>query len=893
MLSEKQTNRILAAIVFLISTIVYLKTVAPTTSFWDCGEFIACSYTLGVPHPPGAPLYILLGRLFSMIPFVEDIGLRVNIISSLTTSLTIMLLYLIIVRFIKIFRGTPKKSLDKIILFSSAFIGSLFFAFTDTLWFNAVEAEVYAISQFFTALVVWLILVWYEKADEPDADRYILLIAYSVGMAIGVHLLMILALPAIFLIVYFRKAKINLGTFIISSILFGLSFIAIYPGTVKWIPNLALHFSGWFFIFVAISVLTGIYYSVKRNRHIGAVAFSSFLLILVGTSLYFAIYIRSNLNPEIDENDPETLEQMVRYLNREQYGDWSYIDRRADLWEYQIKKMYLRYFGWQFIGQGQTLGSDRRIVENFSVHGLYGLPFLIGLIGMFYHFRKDWKNSSAILTLFIMTGIAIVLYLNQENPQPRERDYVYTGSYFAFAIWIGIGIYAILDWIKDFTKKNSAIQKLAIGTVLIAITVALPINTMAYHYHSHNRSGNYIAYDYSYNILQSCEPNSILFTNGDNDTFPLWFLQNVYDIRTDVRVVNLSLLNTDWYIRQLKSGKNKVPMTLSDSDIDRIAPWPWPKEGRQIKISVPAKTYQQDMAEVSKRKELTTTIEEAPEISFKVKPTLVGRAIRVQDIMVLNIIQANKFKRPIKFALTVSRDNMLNMQKYLRMDGLVFKLVTYPNERMSAIKLQENLINKFKYRGLNDSTIYFNQNIKGLIRNYHGAYFSLAQYYAQEEMYDKMSSVLDTLTTLIPENVIPMRDDLSYQMGLMYYRAGDKDKFRNRLNSILKKGKLKNEEKMRYATIFASIYKDLNKAERIVKNILEKDPEYMQAYYWLLSLDTDENMDLEGIDLLNRWLHNHPDDTVAKQKLLEFENLASAAPKVDSVKTEDKASEIK
>ncbi len=885
---EQKLNRIFAALVFLISTIVYLKTIAPTTSFWDCGEFITCAYTLGVPHPPGAPLYILIGRIFSMIPFVEDIGLRVNIISAIASGLTIMLLYLIIVRMIRMFRGNPKNNMDRIILFASGIIGSLFFAFTDTHWFNSVEAEVYAISQFITSAVFWLILVWYEKADSPKSDRYILFIAYCIGMAIGVHLLMILALPAVAMVIYFRKFEINGRTILLSIAAFIAVFVTIYPGTVKWIPNLALKFSGWFFVFIILAALSIIYYAIKENRRIMALASISFFLILLGMSLYTVIYIRSNLNPDIDENDPENLKQMVSYLNREQYGDWSYIDRRAPLWEYQIKKMYLRYFGWNFIGTGETLGPDRRIVENFSLRGLHGIPFIIGMIGLYYHFRRDWKHASAVMTLFLMTGLAIVLYLNQDDPQPRERDYVYTGSFFAFAIWVGIGVYAVLDKVREWTQKSPGMQLPLVIVWMLLLTIALPINTIAFNYESHDRSGNYVAYDYSYNILQSCEPNAILFTNGDNDTFPLWFLQYVYGIRTDVRVVNLSLLNTSWYIKQLKYHEPRVPITIKDSDIDRIAPWPWPKEGRVIKIQVPQNTYERDRNEAIKRKELMTEIEKAPEITTTVKPTLFGQAIRVQDIMVLNIIQANRFRKPITFALTVSRENMLNLDKYLRMDGLVFKLVTYPGQRMSPEKLHENLLTKFQYRGLNDSTVYFNENIKGLLRNYHGAFFSLAQYYAQEKKYDDMLAVIDTMYTLMPEHVIPMRPDLSYQFGMMYYKAGQPEKFRKRLDEHIAKSEMSNDDKLQYASIYASILKDNATAERLAEEIIDNDPSYMNAYYWLISFYAQEKMYDKGIELLNKWLMNHPNDKIATQQLQQFKRMQkseSADTEKDSLNT--------
>ena len=875
MKNDKQLNRILAAIVFIISTIVYLKTVAPTTSFWDCGEFIACSYILGVPHPPGAPLYILVGRIFSIIPFAEDIGLRVNIISSLASSITIMFLYLIIVRLITMFRGAPQNLYDRIFLYSSGVIGSLLLAFSDTFWFNAVEAEVYAISLLFTAIVFWLILVWYEKADDSNSDRYLLMIAYCIGLAIGVHLLSILALPTVGLIIYFRKFKLNPISFLIFAAVVGIAIFAIYPGLIKFIPIMALKFSAWIFVILILSLLVGIYFAVTSKVRIASLIIFSVTLITLAMSTYAVLYIRSNLDPAIDENDPETLEKMVSYLNREQYGDWGIIERRAPLWKYQIEKMYIRYFGWQFIGQGTSLGADRRIMENYSWKGLYMLPFIVGLIGMFYHFQKDWKHAFPVLTLFIITGIAIVIYLNQDDPQPRERDYVYGGSFFAFAIWIGAGVYAILEWVNNAVQNNLYLRNVALAITVICLLFVLPINSFAYNYHSHNRSGNYVAYDYSYNILQSCEPNAILFTNGDNDTFPLWFLQNVYNIRTDVRVVNLSLLNTSWYIYQLKNEEPRVPISLPDPTIENIQPVLLPKDRRLVRIKVPKEAYQRDMGDVLERKELITPDEEPPELSFELKPTLVGKAIRVQDIMVLNIIQANQFRRPIYFALTVSRENQLNMFKYLRMDGLVFKLVTYTGEQVSAINLQANLFDKFQFRGLNDDKLYFNENIKGLLRNYQGAFFSLAQSYARDKSYDKMTETFDKLTTVMPDSVIPMRDDLVYNMGFLYYQAGRKDEFKKRIDKLVEKGGGSNEDKIRYASIYSQLYDENEKAEAIAMKVIEDAPNYTQAYYWLLRFYSNSKQFDKGIKLLEDWLVRNPDDKTAKSQLEMFKQLAS------------------
>ena len=880
MQTDKRLNQILAFFVFLISTFVYLKTIAPTVSFWDCGEFITSAYILGVPHPPGAPFYLLVSRIFSMIPFAEDIALRVNVISALTSGLTIMFTYLIIVRLIIMFRGKIAEATDRIIVYGSGIIGSLSLAFSESFWFNSVEAEVYSISMFFTAFIIWLILVWYDKGDSPSGDKYILLIAYLVGLVIGVHLLSILVIPAIFLLVYFRKyGKFELQSFVIFSVVAGIIFAVIYPGIVKKLPNFFLFLSkkggATLTTVFAIAFIGLLFYGIKtavedKKRYL-FLTLACTLLILMGVSTYSAIYIRSNLNPKLDENDPENMANMVSYLNREQYGEWSIVKRRAPLWEYQIKKMYIRYFGWQFIGKGTTLDNDERIVETLSLNGLYMLPFLIGLLGMYYHFRKDWHHASFVMLLFLMTGLAIVIYLNQEDPQPRERDYVYVGSFMAFAFWIGIGASAIMDKIKELIPKAKPRLKLsAILAVGLVLLVASPINLLSFNYESHDRTGNYVAYDYSYNILQSCEPNAILFTNGDNDTFPLWFLQYVEGVRTDVRVVNLSLLNTHWYIKQLRDEEPIVPISLSDTQIDALQPMLWDKP-KPIRIKVPKDAYLRDLEDVKEIKQLDEELETVPSIIFKLKPTLYGKGIRVQDLMILNIIQTNQFRKPIYFALTVSQDNLINLNEYLRMDGLVYKLVTYKGQELSPPHLKNNLLNKFRYRNLNRKDVYFNENIKGLLRNYQGAFFNLARFYNKEKMYTDMVEVIDKLFSVMPDTVIPMRHELAFQFALMYKNAGETEKASTLLNRIIRRNDTTLDAKLQYTLYF---YRDdQKKAAEMAEKLHQQYPDYANNVYWLANYYMNQKQYEIGLTLVNSWLAKHPDDRTAIAFQQQFQRL--------------------
>lgn len=944
MVQEKFYHRGIAAALFLISFGIYLDTIAPTTSFWDCGEFITCSYILGVPHPPGAPFYLILGRIFSMLPLAADIGLRVNIISALTTAITVMLTYLIIVRLIVLWRGKVKSFEDRLILYASGVIGALAFAFSDSVWFNAVEAEVYAISLFFTAIIVWLVLVWHEKADDPGSDKYILLIAYSIGLAIGIHLLNILALPAIFLIFFFRKYSMPLRQFlyfILGAALFSgielilylqlknlwivtilplvafailifyrktlpeyfrlfvfallsiVTFIIIYPGIVKWLPNSILFIrniagitlTSFFFVISILALFIALYFSIRNRNRILLVTLMSFLLIIIGASTFTGVYIRSQLNPAIDENDPENLENLISYINREQYGDWSIVERRAPVWEYQIKKMYLRYLGWQFIGKGTITGADGFLAETISLNGLWGIPFLIGIMGMVHHFFKDYKRAFSILMLFILTGLAIVIYLNQTDPQPRERDYVFVASFFAFAIWIGTGIAGILESVSDSVQRKGRLKHSIQIFVALAFLLLIPIRMAAVNYESHNRSGNYIAYDYSYNLLQSCEQDGILFTNGDNDTFPLWFLQYVYNIRRDVRVVNLSLLNTHWYIKQLRDQEPRVPIALTNSQIDQMTPTYWP-EPKTVKIQVPRTIYQRDLEDLEQRKEFVSKALEnpqSPEISFTLGPTMMGKGIRVQDIMILNIIASNQFEKPIYFAVTVSSDNMLNLNDYLRMDGLVYKLVTYPGEKLSPSRLKENFFTKFQFRNLDNPDVYYNDNILGLLINYRTGFLRLANFYRQEKMYPEMMAALDSMEKFIPESVIPIHDRrLSMGIGSMYLDGGRPEEFARRLELWLSIPNTPKEIMLEYAQIYFQYLENAQRSEQITLELIEANPAFYRGYYWLLNLYKETNASEKGIATAEKLLQLNPGDKNASEFLRNFNRILEA--KRDSTK---------
>jgi hypothetical protein len=877
-----KTNRLVAAGIWLFSFIIYAMTVASTVSYWDCGEFIACSYGLAVPHPPGAPLFLLVGRFFSMIPFVEDIGYRVNYISVLSSAFTIMLLYLSIVHLVREWKGKLANTHDWQIAIFSAVIGSLTFAFTHSFWFNAVEAEVYAPSMLFTALLVWLILVWSSKSDEPGNERYLLMIAYCIGLAIGIHLLNVLALPFVTLIYYYKRYDYNIKTFIINIIVTIGIILFIYPGIVKYLPLVAEVGGALALAAVFILLFAVVFWSINNNKKMASLVFLSVLFIIIGYSTYATIYIRSNLDPMIDENNPETIERFISYLNREQYGDHSITDRAKVwkespngkryntssefFWKYQIDKMYIRYFLWQFVGMDEN-------ERDWSASQLYAIPFILGLLGIYWHFKNDQKHALAVLALFFMTGLAIILYLNQPDPQPRERDYSYVGSFYAFSIWIGLGYAGLMELIRGNNKKKKdevtdKTKKLAV-ILFVILFIASPILLLSKNFDSHSRKGRYIAWDYSYNMLMTCEPNAILITNGDNDTFPLWYLQEVDSIRRDIRIVNLSLLNTDWYIQQLRDLDPKVPVGITDPELSKLGLVPWKK--RQVTLNIP-KSAGERFAHEFQNKYQDRPISIPEKISFEVNPTLntpYGSVLRVQDYMILRIINNNKWKKPIYFAVTVAKKNMLGgLQDYLRMDGLALKLVPYTSWRISPENLERNLTEVYKYRGLQDPSVYYDNNILGLLQNYRTAYLQVSEYHARSKNIDKVKTLMADMEKNIPSSVIPWTNKYLKLIRDSYSLASKQIT----LDSLYASNYTENDMQI----IGENLYRlGLGSyAENIFESIYASNPSNVQALSILIDLYEQSGQYEKGIQRLEEWLQRNPNDPQAKLKLTFFQSKA-------------------
>ncbi len=883
-------NRILAAITLVVSFIVYLSTMASTVPYWDCGEFIASSYILGVPHPPGSPMYLILGRIFSMLPLNADIAYRVNLLSPITSAVAVMLLYLIIVKVIAHWRGEIRTRQDTLIAFGAALVGAMTFAFTDSHWFNAVEAEVYAMSTFFTAIVVWLILHWSDRADKPGSERYILIIAYMFGMAIGVHILNLLTLPFIALIIYFRKMEFKWKTFFITAAITFITFLIIHNGIIIGLPKLAALTGLKGVIILVLVVLGATVWSIKSKHQLVSLALSSAVLILIGFSSYSLIFIRSGQDPAIDENNPENMSAAISYMQREQYGEISQFPRRYNglppkhevvgrptagrntysssqnrkykfynskkqwefFWNYQVRKMYNRYFLWQFAGRGASTddhitamgANNRQDGVNWFQFGL-PLAFILGIVGLVHHSRKDWTISFTVFSLFFVTGWLLILYLNQDNPQPRERDYSYVGSFLAFSIWIGVGSAAISEWVAEYLKKPKLTRNVIVSILLLQI-IFIPLVMLKANYKEHDRSGNYVAWDYSYNLLQSCEPNGILFTNGDNDTFPLWYLQEVEGIRKDVSVANLSLLNTPWYIKQLRESRP------NEKDYKKFIQ---EREGNEIIGQRFIKISDGDIKKVTtgltrwKTREVTFPVQSDKQITWTVKPTFAKQALKVQDMMIMQIINDTDWTSPIYFAVTVSPGNRIGLENYLEMEGLAYRLRPYKTKGINADRMDYHLMTelgeetwnrdlvgaeweeqegtlwfrspheKYLFRNLGNEDVFYNNQIIRLLQNYRSAYMQLAVHHFMEYQRQqatnkdvaeasrkKAEMVLDKMSENLPEHTIRMDNrDLYYQVGRLYYGVGNESRFKEILADLLNR----QDNTVRYNLEYAQSYMEM------------------------------------------------------------------------------------
>jgi hypothetical protein len=915
-MSFKKLNDLVGWIIFAIATVVYVMTAEQVASFWDCGEFIAVSYKLMVPHPPGAPFFLLVGRLFSMLAMGDgqQVGYWVNMVSVLSSSFTILFMFWSITLLGRKLVGAPENdgqySLgQQLALLGASTIGSLAYTFSDSFWFSAVEAEVYGMSSFFTAFVVWAMLKWETLEDAVDENKWLLLIAYMMGLSIGVHLLNLVTLPAMGLVYYFKKYKTPtfggiVATLLLSLVIIGIIMEGIIPGLptlagkleIMFVNSFGLPFGSGIVLFIALclgGLVYGIRYAVQHNKVILHTSLMSLVFILIGYSSYSLVLIRSNANPPIDENNPEDIISFVSYLRREQYGDrpllygrtfksdrletvygdsvyrkgknryesydikmtmkysdnmllpriYSQTDDHAQLYRswlnlppneeyrpgmgdnlrflftYQLGHMYFRYFLWNFAGRDgddkeaawllpwSPTGAPEEIAKNRARDNFYMLPLILGLVGMFYQLKKDEKGFSFAGMLFVLTGVALVVYMNSPPTEPRERDYIYVGSFYAFAMWIGLGVLALADALRNVVKNPVA--RPVIATAVCAV-VPLLMGTKGWD--NHNRHGRFHSVDQARNTLASCAPNAILFTGGDNDTFPLWYVQDVEGFRTDVRVIVLSYFNTDWYVDQMrrkvyesdalpfslewenyKSGKNDIVYVDPNAPSDRALNLR--KYLSYVKENNPAilRPYGEgEMLTISPSRSFSIGVDSAGVIAKGIIPK--GKEQRVlsqmtfglrkgsnafykSDLMILDLLANFNWNRPVYFNNTSASTTAIDLRDYLFMEGMTYRLLPIRARgeggmgEVSTEVMYANL-KKFQFRGFDNPDAYHDEEYRKFAANERNAFFRLALQYYEDGNDQKAKEVLDYSLKNIPDSSIPY-DYYMPQYAQLYYLLGE------------------------------------------------------------------------------------------------------------------------
>lgn len=848
-------NNLTGWIVFAIALITYGLTVERTASFWDCGEFIACAFKLQVPHPPGAPFFLLVGRLFSMLAMgdVTQVAYWVNIVSVLSSAFTILFLFWTITLLGRKLIGSKSDeeiSLPEIILLLGAgAVGALAYTWSDSFWFSAVEAEVYGMSSFFTAIVIWAVFKWERIEDEAAQNRWLIFIAYLVGLSIGVHLLNLVTIPALALVYYFKKYEKPSFWGGVLAFVCGLVILAIInSGIIPGLPSMAGKFeiffvnslglpykSGviFFIILVLGALVWGIIYSEKKNKVLLNVGLLSLAFVLIGYACYLMVLVRANYNPPINENNPNDVLSFVSYLKREQYGsrpllygptfvsrpvsqkrgepmyrqqdgkyvvydykpEYEYepgsnillprmystqgnhvqlyrqmgnlaegqkptlIDNVAFMVSYQIGHMYWRYFLWNFVGResdqegaGNLVPWDAAkqypsvIATNKAHDNFFMLPFILGLLGIVIQYFRRNRDLLILGLLFLLTGVALVIYLNSPPTEPRERDYIYVGSFYIFCIWIGFGVISIADGLSKLLKDGTT-RAVAASVVGLAIPVMMGVKG----WDNHDRNHRYHSVDFAKNLLNSCAPNAILFTGGDNDTFPLWYVQEVEGFRTDVRVCNLSLLGTDWYISQMKRKtyeSQPLPISLEYSNYifgkNDIVPF---YEIAGVKNGINLKEYLQLVKSENKAIQVPLTSGDMTSIlpssilflpvdAEKVKSlnilrpdllpfvkdsitwTIGTRDLYKSDLIMLDIIATNEWQRPIYFSSTLGGSSYLNLKEYMQLEGYAYRLLPVRMQGASdgyvnSDIMYKNLMTKMEWRELNNPNTYYDNTFLG------------------------------------------------------------------------------------------------------------------------------------------------------------------------------------
>ena len=761
---DRRTNAIIGLVIFLSVFIIYYITKPVSLSFWDCGEYISCSSILGVPHPPGNPFYILLGKFFTLLPIGLSHAQAVSLLSVIFSCFAVLFVYLSIVKLVAIWET------KQIYAYIAGVIGAFFITFSQEFWINAIEAEVYGGLSFFIALIIWLTLIWTEKQKNFDHQNILLLIVYLFFLGFSVHQTTLQIAPAVLFVVILPLLKFDKKFYnkLLIFVVIGLALYYIFYLIGTGIGHGS--FGKYIFALFVISVL--IYY--LRDYVQPQVWLFAFLMVVLGLSTHLILPIRAAADPFINEGDPSTLPRFMDYVFRKQYGPTSFFVRRAPILM-QLDFHFLRYFSWQFFDAG-VISNFLHVSKQF-IHTIFQfIVVALGLTGFYYQFKKSKRSFIYLASFFFMASIAMILVMNLSSAEVRDRPYFFITAYMLWAFWMGIGAMGI---VRYFRKRSKLLAIIA-----LCLIATLPIINMASHFHKTDRSQELLSLEYGTNFLNGLDKNAIIFTNGDNDTFPLWYAQAVYDphaeeyyleedtllfreikgfsisdkediprktqnklndaylakkdlggIRKDVSVANLSLLNTPWYIKQLRDFEG-IEIKLSDNQINELHP-----------------------------------IQLANEANFKVGDLKItfpkDKQLFVKDQMVLQIIKDNYGKRPIYFAVTVA--DRVDFDEYLQSEGMADRIVsTKAKYQINAPRLNHNIENVFDYNSIYNEDLYKDENMKRLINNYGADFMRMSTTFYQNEDYENAVKYLNKAMDFVKEKnrYLPSLANLYYEMGL-------------------------------------------------------------------------------------------------------------------------------
>lgn len=951
----RRLDKITGWVLFVISTAVYVLTLEPTVSFWDCGEFILSSFRLQVGHPPGAPLFLMIGRIATLFALgdTSKVALMMNALSAVSSGFAIMFLYWTITHLVrKVYGWTNEAASGHIAaIIGSGVTGALAYTFSDTFWFSAVEGELYALSSLVTGLVFWGMLKWEEEADEPWSGRWIILIAYIMGLGLGIHRLNLLVIPVLFFIYYFRKYEITTAgivkTLLLAVVTLYLMVFVIIPGVPRvagWFELFFVNVIGLpyntgllvFLIILGAALVAGIGYSRKTGRVVLNYVMTILTVVMIGYSSYAMIMIRSSAKPPMNQNNPSDIFSLSYYINMEQYGTspkvygnyysapivdvkrtvagYNKVDRKYQpyyrpeyeyrkefmtvfprmyssepdheaaykywgritgrrftvssgsdkeviicptfgenlryFFRYQVGYMYLRYFMWNFAGrQNDSQGNGNPLHGNW-ISGIdfidearlgdlddvpsdlknnegrntyFFLPLILGIAGAIWQYRKERKGFWLVLAFFIMTGLAIILYLNQYPNQPRERDYAYAGSFYAFSIWIGLGFMFVFEYLS-----NLAGRRLSAIITFIVLFCSVPLLMAVQNWDDHNRSGRYTARDIGANYLLSCAPNSILFTYGDNDSFPVWYVQDVEQVRPDVRVANLSYFQAGWYIdmmRQKSFESAPIPMTLprekyldgvrdqlavSDRidkpvDLEQAVAFAG-QEDRKYKIDISGRGDYMNYLPANK---FAIPVDSAKVVANgTVKDYFAGRIVSPMiwdytedyafkgDLAMMDLIATSKWERPIYISTTVPSSQYKGLDRYFVQEGITYRVVPVTTDKsdegefgmVDPIVMYDNMMNLYKWGNADDPSVYLDETNKRMFSNYRRIFGNLGKALLAAGDTTRATEAVRRGLEIVPAEKLPY-DYFTIAIAEVFFRAGQTEEGNRIIDDVLRYAK--------------------------------------------------------------------------------------------------------